>query len=431
VTTPNKSDLFLHGVTYDVIYDDPANSGSNQYGLGAGNTYDRADFLTIDSTRTPNYRSLKKHQLPFHNYSKSKNQWTDPGVPMSQRYHDHGPGYNLDRLYNFHGANVLFNGVDVGNGGYVLDEREGELANKIRGKLNQKKTDLGVTMAEFGKTADMVSKTANRLYWAVKAVRSGNLPLFAEVLGFDYGLRQSKRWRKQQSMSKFGTAAGTERFAAQMWLEYSYGWKPLLNDVYTTAEAFAETMIERQNLVRWVHAEVRNSHTVSETFDVRNWTARKVWTMEVQRKMKIAYKIDPGGVNALNVFGLTNPLTIAWELVPFSFVADWFLPIGQALGDLTATCDLTWAGGFVNRKYKFTTSTRYGPGKPWYPSGVAGVGPWWTAEGGQMEFKQEEFVFSRTGMSGFPGPAFPKFKNPMSASHATSAIALLSSLWRK
>jgi hypothetical protein len=27
--------------------------------------------------------------------------------------------------------------------------------------------------------------------------------------------------------------------------------------------------------------------------------------------------------------GLTNPLNVAWELVPFSFVVDWFIPIGS------------------------------------------------------------------------------------------------------
>lgn len=29
--------------------------------------------------------------------------------------------------------------------------------------------------------------------------------------------------------------------------------------------------------------------------------------------------------------GLKDPLSIAWELVPYSFVADWFIPIGAWL----------------------------------------------------------------------------------------------------
>jgi hypothetical protein len=34
--------------------------------------------------------------------------------------------------------------------------------------------------------------------------------------------------------------------------------------------------------------------------------------------------------------GLVNPLSIAWEVVPFSFVVDWFLPVGNFLENLTS-----------------------------------------------------------------------------------------------
>jgi hypothetical protein len=224
MTTPNKSDLFTHYVTYDVVYDDPVNSGSNSFGNGLGAVYDRADFLTINSATTPGFRRKKKYQLPFHNYSKDRNKWDDPGTTMTQRYHDHGVGYNYDRLYTYHGANVLFNGADVGDGGVVLDERDSELINKIRAKLQQNKTNLAVTAAEFHKTANMVSVAANRVYQAVSAVRHANLVRFAAALGLDPSLRQSKRWQKKFRESRFGPAGSTERAAAQMWLEYSYGW---------------------------------------------------------------------------------------------------------------------------------------------------------------------------------------------------------------
>jgi hypothetical protein len=190
-------------------------------------------------------------------------------------------------------------------------------------------------------------------------------------------------------------------------------------------------MTEKSNLIRWVSANVSSSVSINRSVPLRNWIAKTSGKKEMTKQMKIAYRIDTGALNTANIFGLTNPLTVAWELVPFSFVADWFLPIGQALQDLTATSDLVWAGGFINRKYVLDIQTTYAPGSPWYPSGVTGVGPWWTAESGSMKFSQSQFVFSRVGMSGFPGPQFPKFKNPLSPSHATSAIALLSSLFRR
>jgi hypothetical protein len=34
--------------------------------------------------------------------------------------------------------------------------------------------------------------------------------------------------------------------------------------------------------------------------------------------------------------GLTDPLSVAWELIPYSFVVDWFVPIGTYLDNLNA-----------------------------------------------------------------------------------------------
>lgn len=36
----------------------------------------------------------------------------------------------------------------------------------------------------------------------------------------------------------------------------------------------------------------------------------------------------------VGALGLNNPIGVAWELIPFSFVCDWFLPIGQKINQL-------------------------------------------------------------------------------------------------
>lgn len=43
--------------------------------------------------------------------------------------------------------------------------------------------------------------------------------------------------------------------------------------------------------------------------------------------------------------GLTNPLEVTWELLPFSFVADWFLPIGDYVSILDSTLGYILKGG--------------------------------------------------------------------------------------
>jgi len=45
-------------------------------------------------------------------------------------------------------------------------------------------------------------------------------------------------------------------------------------------------------------------------------------------------------------FGLDNPFLVAWELVPLSFVADYFLPIGRVIAGMGAVSALYGAKGW-------------------------------------------------------------------------------------
>jgi hypothetical protein len=56
----------------------------------------------------------------------------------------------------------------------------------------------------------------------------------------------------------------------------------------------------------------------------------------------------------LQSFGVINPLSIAWEVVPFSFVVDWFIPIGATLEALTSTAGFRNDGGWTSCQRQYT-----------------------------------------------------------------------------
>jgi hypothetical protein len=60
----------------------------------------------------------------------------------------------------------------------------------------------------------------------------------------------------------------------------------------------------------------------------------------------------------LETLGLLNPLSLAWELLPYSFVIDWFLPIGDYLAATTASAGMTWVNGWsrTERKQRATAN---------------------------------------------------------------------------
>jgi len=58
--------------------------------------------------------------------------------------------------------------------------------------------------------------------------------------------------------------------------------------------------------------------------------------MPIQRVQLIAdIVIEDPNVFRLNQLGFVNPAVIAWELVPFSFVVDWFSNVGMVLSSYT------------------------------------------------------------------------------------------------
>jgi hypothetical protein len=48
----------------------------------------------------------------------------------------------------------------------------------------------------------------------------------------------------------------------------------------------------------------------------------------------------------LDRYGLLDPLAVAWELVPLSFVVDWFINVGSFLDSLTKPFGLSFIDGY-------------------------------------------------------------------------------------
>jgi hypothetical protein len=61
-------------------------------------------------------------------------------------------------------------------------------------------------------------------------------------------------------------------------------------------------------------------------------------------KVRIDARVDYEILDSFRGSGISNPALVAWELVPFSFVADWFVPVGDWLKQLDALLGLTVEG---------------------------------------------------------------------------------------
>lgn len=112
----------------------------------------------------------------------------------------------------------------------------------------------------------------------------------------------------------------------------------------------------------------------------------------------------------LSEVGVTNPLTVIWEKVPFSFAIDWFLPVGGWLDSMDAAIGLHFLTGVISEWSECRSE---------YQTCLTDAG--YFEVGGFRHCKR----FRRRIMPHSPTVPFPVLKNPVSKQHALNAIALL------
>lgn len=186
--------------------------------------------------------------------------------------------------------------------------------NKARAKISGANQDLGESLVELDQTIKMLKKNLDRLGKIGDALKAGE-------------------WSKLDSLIKGKTPDSVKRMKpskrmANGYLEISFGWMPLLSSAHTAIEAYGKGMLTRGAKVSAVSGQKRidihngltNAHSVG----------RATFTGTVRNS----------NIATLNSYGLINPALMAWQRVPYSFVFDWFIPIGPILGSLTAEAGL-------------------------------------------------------------------------------------------
>jgi len=263
-------------------------------------------------------------------------------------------GYDIDNAW---WAHYVYNGHQAAFDGGQIPNR---VLVKALGKIADSKVNIGVALADAHKTSDLILSTANRLDKAYRAFRKGNFRQVARQLNI------------------------SPKTVHKSWLEYKYGWMPLLMDVENSAEFFAQQVVGRPTRfsVKASEKAAKQSFTDTKYTSYGSPSALDATTFEecsseYEYKVKIWCELTNHTASELQQLGLANPALIAWELVPFSFVFDWFLSVGNYLEGLTALTGVKVIRALESHKVDSgffhsypTTSHTYG-GITYYTSGFS------------------------------------------------------------
>lgn len=249
--------------------------------------------------------------------------------------------YRQRTQYRFTG----WTGLPAPAASYVLSPSS--LYPRLHEKARGASVNAPVFIAEARQTSKMVHQTAVRLTEAAIMLRRGNLQGFVDRLHVTYrkkvGRREIRRWNRYFAKDQF-------RSFSKIWLEARYGWVPFYSEVYAYGELLNELQDDRESLATVVSVRAEQVRTASQLF-VNCYNAGADGGLAydikdtIREELRVTWKFFPTSLDGLGRFGLTNPALVAWELVPFSFVADWFLPIGSYLNQLDLPHRFSHAGG--------------------------------------------------------------------------------------
>lgn len=139
------------------------------------------------------------------------------------------------------------------------------------------------------------------------------------------------------------------------WLEYYLGWKPLIGSIGDAAEAYkafaerVETTFVAGQAQDEFSALLTTGKSHSANYLFWTYSDKQVWSETVKFKGEVAHRYDGVMTSAadrvidLCGFRLGEFVPTIWELIPYSFVVDYFTNIGAILNSIPAlSANLRW-----------------------------------------------------------------------------------------
>lgn len=270
-----------------------------------------------------------------------------------------------------------------------------KLANKVRGHS----FNAGVFVGQAGEVASSVVGTAKAFKSVVTSLKKGNL---------DGALRSLARSVSGDAKNAAKKKMDTKDISGAF-LSLSYGWVPLISDIHEAAVALEAVSVKpRKTSVvvtrsRQWDVEASQSPSNYSCIGLATQGRRLVYTME--EYLPVARSL-----------GLTDPASVIWELVPDSFVVDWFIPIGTYLSNLAVIPYLK--GTFQESKVSRGGAT------------CTIINPYYN--GGSSSCREVHFQrLAATSSLNVPLPAFKGFSSLWSsANRVAQATALIRNLFK-
>lgn len=176
---------------------------------------------------------------------------------------------------------------------------------RLQDDINSSTSQLGANLGELGKTIDTINNRIQSIYQFTKA-----------------------QLRKKSRKSKKGRPR--YKTPAEVFIEYRWVYEATAKDIYNAVD-----FVQNFSPKTYVSGSGTAFETGSQT-SRSDVNGVQIYDFQFTRESARARICSLVSVSNPNLFwasqmGLTNPAGIAWELLKFSWLADWFGTLGEVI----------------------------------------------------------------------------------------------------
>lgn len=285
--------------------------------------------------------------------------------------------------------NALSGGAENSSLAYHARRRaENQAYARFKGRLHKGGASLGVTIAQYRQSRDMIISRA-------KALENYN--------DYIYRTLSRRKWRT------------LDKQAGNLHLEWIFGWVPLYSDLWASANT----------VIQWADKSEKVTGVGYGYFDQDDRTfnpyRREQFSGAVTARTTAMVGISNPNLWLANRAGILNPGLVVWDAIPWTWLLGMFVNLQSLIGSITATAGLSLSRETLSF-YTVTTGNRVS----------TNLYPEWHPFWGQTSADWRVEVKTRT--PGLAGPSlqfrFPELNWQTAALAASLAVQKMGGLGR-
>jgi hypothetical protein len=231
--------------------------------------------------------------------------------------------------------------------GFLRSDQQSRTAlinRAIKGALEEQ-VNLALFFAELDKTSSLLAGSAKKIATSAKLVRNGRFAAAARELGV----------RKPRGAKRNKTFADN-------WLKFSFGFGPIVQDMagmlshlQRGSRALTITARARQTTPFAINSSRFNTLLIQEAINQHKlyMDVSVVGTDTVKEQVVLKYRPKSEFWDQVSRLGFINPGQLAWQAYPLTFVADWFVNVGDWLAALNMGLTLDYLTGSYSEHHSY------------------------------------------------------------------------------